>query len=200
MGNVSSSPHPVMHLPEQYTVFSFTDGYDARKMAEFIKNGGWGTGGYLEKRSGMYLAPQYENRRNIHMGIDIWAPAGEPVYAPLDGTVAYTANHSQEGNYGPAVVMKHMPEDLQREIFALYGHLSLSTLERLGKGQSLKRGDLVGWLGDETENGNWPPHLHYQLSFDDPGGADMPGVVSEEALPEAKKLYPDPRMILGDIY
>lgn len=194
------SPYPVIHLPEQYTVLSFTDGYNARKMREFIKKGGWGVGGYLEKRPGMYLAPQYENRRNIHMGIDIWAPAGEPVYAPLDGTVAYTANHNEEGNYGTTVVLKHFLANHQRDIFALYGHLSVGTLERLDQGHFLERGNLVGWLGVETENGNWPPHLHYQLSWHDPGKADMPGVVSDEELSEAKKLYPDPRIILGDIY
>jgi peptidoglycan LD-endopeptidase LytH len=98
------------------------------------------------------------------------------------------------------VVLQHLPKHSGRELFALYGHLSLKTLNQLKEGQTLKKGAVVGWLGNETENGNWPPHLHYQLSLKDPGKADMPGVVSDEELPDAKERYPDPRIILGDIY
>jgi murein DD-endopeptidase MepM/ murein hydrolase activator NlpD len=155
-------------------------------------------GGYNEKRLNMYLAPQYENRRNIHLGIDIWAPAGEPVYAPLDGTVKYREFHDQEGNYGATVVLKHQFKGV--DIYALYGHLSLKSLKHAAGLDSVKAGDVVGWLGEEYENGNWPPHLHYQLSRNDPGEADMPGVVSEDEREEALQIYPDPRIILGDIY
>jgi peptidoglycan LD-endopeptidase LytH len=194
------SPHPVMNLPENYMVFDFSDGYDPEEMAHFVKKGGYGVGGYLEKRPQMYLAPQYKNRRNIHMGVDIWAPAGEPVYSPLDGTVLYKANHAEEGNYGGTIVLKHNLSDQNRYIYALYGHLSLKSLNHLSEGQSLKKGAITGWLGDETENGNWPPHLHYQLSWDDPGKADMPGVVAPENFETARAKHPDPRMILGKLY
>jgi peptidoglycan LD-endopeptidase LytH len=196
--SVKIESHPVMDLPDEYEVFEFTSAYDPKKMAEFVEKGGWGVGGYNEKRSGMYLAPQYENRRNIHMGIDVWAKAGEPVFSVLDGEVAYTANHDQDGNYGATVVLKHTYEG--KNFFALYGHLSLESLKRSQPGERVKAGDIIGWLGDESENGNWPPHLHYQLSWKDPREADMPGVVSDEEREKALEIYPDPRIILGNIY
>jgi peptidoglycan LD-endopeptidase LytH len=190
--------HPVISLPDDYKVLDFSAGYDPEKMSEFVKNGGRGVGGYNEKRPGMYLAPHFGNRRNVHMGIDFWAPAGEPVYAVLDGEVVYTHNHADDGNYGAAVVLKHQFRD--EEFYALYGHLSLKSLEESVPGKKVKAGDIVGWLGDKTENGNWPPHLHYQLSTIDPGEADMPGVVAEEEREAALKIYPDPRVILGPVY
>jgi len=193
-----SKTHPVMNLPDNYEVFDFSEGYDPEKMAQFVKNGGWGVGGYSEKRQNMYVAPQYENRRNIHMGIDVWAAAGEPVFAPLPGEVAYLANHNQDGNYGGTLVLKHLVDGTT--YFALYGHLSPASLSHLKPGQKVQAGEKVGELGNEEENGNWPPHLHYQVSIEDPGEADMPGVVSDEEHKEALKIYPDPRILLGEIY
>jgi murein DD-endopeptidase MepM/ murein hydrolase activator NlpD len=190
--------HPVMNLPDDYEVFDFSEGYDPDQMTQFVNSGGWGVGGYSEKRKNMYLAPQYENRRNIHMGIDIWAKAGEPVYSPLDGVVAYVADHAQEGNYGGTLVLKHRVESTT--YYALYGHLSPESLQDLMPGQNVYGGEKVGELGCEKENGNWPPHLHYQISTKDPGEADMPGVVSDEELENALKIYPDPRILIGDIY
>ncbi len=187
-----------MNLPEKYKVFDFREGFPRQEITEFIKNGGWGVGKYNEKRKNMYVAPQYENRRNIHMGIDIWAPAGEPVFAPLDGKVAYTGNLSEKGNYGAVIVLKHIFDG--QPLYALYGHLSLKSLEQVSPGESIDAGGIVGWLGNETENGNWPPHLHFQLSLKDPEEADMPGVVSEDELEKALEIYPDPRKLLGNLY
>ena len=187
-----------MNLPDEYKIFNFSDGYDHDQMTQFVNSGGWGVGGYSEKRKNMYLAPQYENRRNIHMGIDIWAEAGEPVYSSVDGEVAYIANHAQEGNYGGTLVLKHQVDGVT--YFALYGHLSPKSISDLKQGQKVDAGEKVGELGDESENGNWPPHLHYQVSIQDPGEADMPGVVSDEEHDEALKLYPDPRILIGEIY
>lgn len=191
-------PHPVMELPDDYQVFHLDTGFDRDSVTEFINSGGWGVGGYLEKRMIMYLAPQYQNRRNIHMGIDIWAPAGEPVYSVIEGEIVYSANHEQEGDYGGTIVLKHLIEG--QDLFVLYGHLSIRSLEKCKVGQKRKKGDVLGWLGTESENGGWPPHLHYQLSIEDPGEADMPGVVAKKDLIEARQKYPDPRILLGDIY
>lgn len=164
--------------------------------SSFLKNG-WGIGGYNEKRPNMYIAPQYKNERNIHMGVDIWAPAGEPVFAPVDGVAAYKANHNEEGNYGVTIVFKHSISG--RNLYALYGHLSLRSLQQCKPGQNVKAGEIIGWLGDESENGNWLPHLHYQLSWNDPREADMPGVVSEKERNIALLIYPDPERVIGNL-
>jgi len=189
--------HPVMDLPDDYGEFNLTSEFDRDSITAFVKSGGWAVGGYLEKRGVMYSAPRYADGRNIHMGIDIWAKAGEPVYAVLDGVVAYSTFQNDEGNYGGTLILKHMVEG--QEIFALYGHLSKESLELHINGEKKKKGEVVGWLGEESENGNWPTHLHYQLCIEDPGEPDMPGVVAKENLIPARERYPDPRILLGDI-
>lgn len=184
---------PVMKPPFQpVPEIHFADGFDPA-----LLQSGWAIGGYNIKRKGMYTAPQYESVRNVHMGIDIWAPAGEPVLAPLKGRVIYTANHDQEGNYGGTVVLVHEFEE--KPVYALYGHLSLSSLVQSSPGKVVDAGSVVGWLGVPGENGNWHPHLHYQLSWEDPGEADMPGVVSDEFRERAISIYPDPEKVIGQL-
>ena len=181
-----------MKTPGEIPEVKFHDGFDPSQLQY-----GWGVGGYNEKRKGMYTAPQYENRRNIHMGIDIWAPAGEPVYAPADGELVYQTNNDETGNYGPTIVLKH---DLPNgPVYALYGHLSVASLDLHQTGDKISAGDPVGWLGDYDENGGWIPHLHYQISTKDPGEADMPGVVSDKEHARAFELYPDPEKVFGTI-
>jgi len=186
--------HPVMRLPGDAPVPDLSNGFDPKK----LKDETWGIGGYAERRPGMYTAPQYENKRFIHMGIDYWAPAGDPVFAALDGDVAYVANHQQTGNYGPTIVLRHKVNN--KSFYALHGHLSKKSLSHISVGQSVNKGEQIATLGTAAENGGWHPHLHYQLGVQDPGEADMPGVVSEEDLEKALKHYPDPRLILGDLY
>lgn len=190
--------HPVMDLPDEYEEFDLTSEFDRDSMNAFIRSGGWAVGGYLEKRAVMYDAPRYADGRNIHMGIDIWAKAGEPAYAVLDGVIAYAKFQNDEGNYGGTVILKHMVEG--QELYALYGHLTKKSVELHIQGEKKKKGDVIGWLGEESENGNWPPHLHYQLCIEDPGEPDMPGVVAKKDLIQVRERYPDPRILLGDIY
>jgi len=190
----SIDTHPVMKLPEDSPVPDFSKGFDPL----LLKDGTWGVGGYAERRPGMYTAPQYQNRRYIHMGIDYWAPAGDPVFAALDGVVAYMANHQQTGNYGPTIVLRHKVDN--KSFYALHGHLSKESLNYISGGQLIKRGEQFATLGNPSENGEWHPHLHYQVGIEDPGEADMPGVVSEKDLEKAMELYPDPRSLLGNIY
>ena len=193
-----TSIHPVIKLSEGCTTLDLSKGYDPEQITAFIDRGGCAAGGYNEKRPGMYVASHFGNQRNIHMGIDFWAPAGEPVFAMAGGQVAYTANLAAVGNYGAAVVLKHVIQG--KDVFALYGHLSLKSLEKSVPGSEVSAGDTVGWLGEPGENGNWPPHLHFQLSYVDPGEADMPGVVTDEDREHALKIYPDPRFFLGPVY
>ena len=58
----------------------------------------------------------------------------------------------------------------------------------------------IGWFGDKSENGGWEPHVHFQLSLERPESCDMPGVVNPEDRDSALMKYPDPRLVLGQIY
>lgn len=194
----------VMDYPDQMKVFDLSDGYDP----DYIRSFNWGIGRYDEKRQNMYLSPQYEDKptcgkpptgkRNIHMAIDIWTAAHSPVYAFDDGVIAYFDNNDQPGDYGPTIVTKHTIND--ETIYALNGHLSIESLNDIKAGKLVKKGEKIAEIGTEKVNGGWAPHLHFQLSTKDPGQADMPGVVAEDDHEEALKTYPDPRIILSDLY
>ena len=64
----------------------------------------------------------------------------------------------------------------------------------------INSGDVIAKIGSESENGGWPPHLHFQLSLEEPETFDLPGVVEKSEIKSALKKYPDPRIILGDLY
>lgn len=199
----------VMNYPEEMKVFDLSEGYNP----VYIRSFGWGIGKYNEKRQNMYTAPQFGGKptyakaeRNIHMGIDIWTTAGSPVYAFWDGIIAYFQGNDRRGDYGATVVTEHsgLPRKLQKQqsarVYALYGHLSKESLKGLETGRQIKKGEKIAEIGSEKENGGWAPHLHFQLSLQDPSEADMPGVVSQKEHEQALATYPDPRIVLGDIY
>lgn len=187
---------PVMNYPDPDRLFvlDLSKGYDP----DFIRTKTWAVGKYNEKRTGMYTAEQYRGKRDIHMGIDIWTRAGAPVFSFYDGKIAYMKDHRQDGNYGPTLVLEYKLN--ANSLFALYGHLSRASLDKLKVGQKVERGQKIAELGSEEVNGGWAPHLHFQLSAEDPGGADMPGVVADEEREQALQTYPDPRLVLGDLY
>ena len=85
-------------------------------------------------------------------------------------------------------------------IFALHGHLSERSLKLWSIGDSISKGAVVGRIGAKTENGGWNPHLHFQLSLVEPNGFDLPGVVSLKSRDWAQRAFPDPRLVLGNVY
>ena len=86
-------------------------------------------------------------------------------------------------------------------MWALYGHLDASTLKRNEVGKIVKRGEVLGCIGDVHENGGWNiPHVHFQLSIQEPATHDMPGAVALRDRERALVTYPDPRFVLGELY
>ncbi len=106
--------------------------------------------------------------RTVHIGLDVFMDADTPVYAPLDGVVHSFANNAAVYDYGPCIVLEHSVSDVQGPItfYTLYGHLSEPSLDDLYVGKPFKKGDRVAWLGNYPINGNWPPHLHFQVILD----------------------------------
>src|SRR5690606_28539933 len=125
-----------------------------------------GAGGYAENRI-IYTSKVFtgnEEPRSLHLGIDVWAPAGTPVMAPLPGRVHSFANNTAYRDYGPTIILEH---DLQgQKFYTLYGHLSAASLSGLQKGKFLAAGTEFAAIGAEHENVEWPPHLHFQLITD----------------------------------
>lgn len=189
--------HPAILFPdgEVPPVVDLTANYDRDRLRALT----WAIGRYNEVRTqAMYSAPQYDSERRVHMGLDIWAPAGTPVYACYDGVVAACTYHDEPGNYGGTIITRHKPGDTP--FWVLYGHLSAESAERHEKGAPICAGNALGALGEVHENGGWVPHLHFQLALHPPTGADYPGVVRLEDRAAARQRYPDPRHILGPLY
>ncbi|MCF8272779.1 MAG: peptidoglycan DD-metalloendopeptidase family protein [Flavobacteriaceae bacterium] len=157
-------------------------------------------GGYNEirtiyQRSAHFNKTDAYTERNIHIGIDLWCDAKTPIYAPLDATVHSFKNNTNYGDYGPTIILKHTVKNTT--FYTLYGHLSVSSIANLKVGQVFKRGDNLGVLGDALVNGDYPPHLHFQIINDiqDYTG-DYPGVCSKKDLEFYLENCPDPNLLL----
>ena len=160
-----------------------------------------GIGRYNEPRL-LYVTPGFSGgarptdpHRTIHIGLDLFAPPGTPVYAPLDGTVHAFADIALPLDYGPVIILRHTTDD-GVEFFTLYGHLSRESLAGIKVGQRVKRGDPFAALGDASVNGGWSPHLHLQVITDLLGlETNFPGVAFASQRDAWVELCPDPNLI-----
>ncbi len=162
-----------------------------------------GVGRYDEAR-GIYVSRLFgageratDERRTVHLGIDLFVEPGATVRAPLPGIVHVLANNAAPQDYGPLVVLRHETGD-GVPFFTLYGHLTEDTLPALAVGQRVEAGQAIARVGAPPTNGDWPPHLHFQVILDLLAkDADFPGV----ALPSQQAIWtsfsPDPNLLLG---
>ncbi|MFD2726792.1 peptidoglycan DD-metalloendopeptidase family protein [Hyunsoonleella rubra] len=157
-------------------------------------------GGYNEVRT-IYNRSHHFNtgeseRRSIHLGLDLWCDAGTSIYAPLDGEVHSFKNNDNFGDYGPTIILEH--SIFGTRFYTLYGHLSLESIADLSAGQVLKKGEVFASLGDVSINGDYPPHLHFQIIRDLQGYfGDYPGVCCKADLAFYLGNCPDPGLVLG---
>jgi 4-aminobutyrate aminotransferase-like enzyme/Ser/Thr protein kinase RdoA (MazF antagonist) len=137
--------------------------------------------------------------RTVHLGYDLFAPAGTPVLAPLGGVVHALRDNAGVLDYGPTVLLRHEVEP-GLELFTLYGHLAHASLTTHIVGERVRQGETIGWLGDEGVNGGWPPHLHFQIVTDllDRDG-EYPGVAVPHERAVWLSLSPDPALIAGPL-
>lgn len=135
-------------------------------------------------------------RRSVHLGVDLFAPAGTAVFAALDGVVEYFNDNNVYLDYGPVIILRHQT-DTGIPFFTLYGHLSRPSLENLYLGKKISAGDLIATMGEEHENVGWPPHTHFQLLTDLCGmGLDIYGVAPLLELPVWRSISPNPNLAL----
>lgn len=183
-------------LSGRYEVFDFTKGYDPSRKLRFPY--GWGR--YDEDRVGMYNAEFFKNGvepRTIHMGVDLGAPAGTSVFAPIAARLHATEFRGAEGDYGGTIILK--ADAFKKNgltLFLLFGHLSRASLKLAESVECFHAGDLLGWVGEKHENGGWNPHLHLQLSWLEPIAVDLPGAVNASNRSLACAIFPDPSVYL----
>jgi 4-aminobutyrate aminotransferase-like enzyme len=130
------------------------------------------------------------------MGLDIFAPAGTPVKAPLRGEVIVAEYRDAPLDYGGMIVLRHeTPEG--DPFFTLYGHLDPGFLPELAPGNVVEAGAAFCALGAQDVNGGWAPHLHFQMLLSAEGMApSWPGVADPDDLQMWEALCPNPACLL----
>ena len=194
---------------------SYIDGLRKRNHADYL------VGGYNELRvvygrselfstdkSAQYSRDQEGNQssvgifhgestepRRLHIGTDIWAEAGTPVFAFTNGTIHSFAFNDHYGDYGATLILAHEVEGIS--FHTLYGHISLDDIADTRVGDAVLRGQEIAHFGELHENGHWPPHLHFQV-IQDMGffEGDYPGVCRYSEREKYLANCPDPDLIL----
>ena len=114
-------------------------------------------------RTGQFASVVTPERRTMHLGLDVFIEANTALYAPLAGRVYSHVDNNLPLDYGPTVILEHDVGDSGLVFYTLYGHLSHSTFDLLSEGQDVEAGQLIGHVGEFSENGGWAPHLHFQI-------------------------------------
>jgi len=164
----------------------------------------YGLGGYGEHRT-LYAKSRHFDRslngtaepaaRRLHLGMDIWGKEGTRVMAPLPAIVHSFAFNNHDGDYGATIILSHNLDGLG--FHTLYGHLSLNSLKNLQEGARIDKGTVFTEFGMRFENGNWPPHLHFQIIIDlGDWQGDYPGVCAQSEQASWLENCPDPDIIL----
>eukprot|EP00026_Physarum_polycephalum_P000848 Phypoly_transcript_00849.p1 GENE.Phypoly_transcript_00849~~Phypoly_transcript_00849.p1 ORF type:complete len:766 (+),score=93.29 Phypoly_transcript_00849:1021-3318(+) len=161
-------------------------------------------GRYNEVRA-IYNSDAFENpaggreRRTVHIGLDLNVSANHPIYAPFSGTVHSFRDNANLFDYGPCIILQHKVDFTGQPItfYTLYGHLTRESLDGLHVGKEVPQGHPFCFVGSPPTNGNWPPHVHFQVIVDMLGfSGDFPGV----ALPSQREVWlslcPDPNLIV----
>jgi len=109
----------------------------------------WPVRGWVSSGFGRRISP-FTGKDTLHGGVDITAPLRTPVIATAAGTVTFAGNEAGLGN---TVSILH-----GYGMRSIYGHMDKLKVKT---GQTVKRGDLLGWVGNTGLSTG--PHLHYEI-------------------------------------
>ena len=105
-----------------------------------------------------YGAPRYVPYFSLHEGIDLFAVAGTPIQAVVDGVIAKMAFGSIGGN---AIWLNG-----DDGITYYYGHMQ-GYAPAIKQGMRVRLGTVIGYVGASGATHGTYPHLHFEMS---PGG------------------------------
>lgn len=86
----------------------------------------------------------------MHKGLDIAAPHGAPIYAAIDGVVAFAGRNAGYGNF---VKLNHASD-----LASGYGHMSRIAVR---PGARVRQGQVIGYVGSTGISTG--PHLHWEV-------------------------------------
>ena len=170
----------------------------------------YGIGGYAENRTIYSVSSLFDSYqkvspiagelegaepRRLHLGTDIWGKPHTSVMAPWDAVVHSFAFNNNFGDYGATIILTHNLDGVS--FHTLYGHLCLNDIKNLEGGERIQKGDVFAEFGIPTDNGHWPPHLHFQIIIDlENWSGDYPGVCKYSEKEKYLTNCPDPDLIL----
>lgn len=111
-------------------------------------------------RSRLAINGQMRSADQVHQGIDIKGPIGQPIIAIADGMVLDAVI---ESCWGPTIAIDHGNGHDGKKLITLYGHLGEMLV---GKGSKVVRGQIIGKLGNNENDYKciWGVrHLHLQI-------------------------------------
>lgn len=109
--------------------------------------------GLTHRSIGSIWGDEHDGGRRSHEGVDIFAPRGTPVIAPTDGTVKM----AEEKDIGGKVVWL---ADAKRSQNLYFAHLNDWNVK---KGDRVKAGDTLGFVGNTGNARTTTPHLHFGI-------------------------------------
>jgi peptidoglycan LD-endopeptidase LytH len=103
------------------------------------------------------LRDNFHEKRGMrtHHALDIMAPRGTPVHAVDDGTVAKLYR-------GPMAGIAVYQFDAAQSRVYMYAHLDRHA-PGLAEGQSVRRGQIIGFVGSTGNAPESAPHLHFAM-------------------------------------
>ena len=107
-------------------------------------------GGAVASTTGTVTSCYAARWGTMHLGVDIAAPIGTPVYSPEPGVVLQAGSAS---GFGQAVYVQHGDGTI-----TLYGHVSRF---HVSAGQTVSAGQLIADVGNEGQSTG--PHLHFEV-------------------------------------
>lgn len=207
---------PILRAPYLGTTpywFDFTEKYaavcainleDPQELTDYIQQtlgqtwALFGIGRYNEDRviyrqSTLFNTDNVEPR-SVHLAFDLWLPPGTPLYTPLPATIESAQDNNHFLDYGNTIILKHRLDNVT--FYSLYGHLSQTSIADKVIGESIAAGELFAWIGQQTENGQWAPHVHAQIICDLLGWTgDFPGVARVSERDDYTTISPDPSLL-----
>jgi murein DD-endopeptidase MepM/ murein hydrolase activator NlpD len=106
------------------------------------------------------VTDRFGDRGGAHMGTDMVAAGGTPVFASVDGVVR--VSQEEYGGYGVTVTVDSVLNGQQ--VGTVYPHMQYGS-RQVGVGQTVSAGQLIGFVGStgrSTAN-----HLHFEVYIND---------------------------------
>ena len=132
-----------------------------------------GAGGYDEARLIYAHRPTptgavTDERRTVHIGLDLTLPAGTPLHAPLDGVVHgfEDATDAARLRAGDRAAARASRASATRHFYTLYGHLEPRLARGCTSASRSRRASASPPSAPPPTNGDWWPHVHVQVITD----------------------------------